>query len=170
MSKRTERRARRVEHIKRDIRSALVAALAGLVLLLLSGVGLLQGYLQLRAYQNSPELLTVSAEVTAVSLKTERDVYGSPHNAYEVRVKYAVNGQEYQGKLRLHALARKGEKRDVEVYRTAKGDYRIPEIRTRNELIAASLTPIIGGGVGTLLVVSGLVMALSGRRRLRRER
>ena len=166
MSKRAQRKARRQEKLRRDIRNAVIVAAVGLALLAAGCFGLIQNNRRLREYQDSQAVITVPAEITRSDIRTEKDLDGSPYDVWDVQLKYTAEGREYTGQKRLYESAGVGDTRNVEVYRTASGEYRLAEIRSGETLLVNNLAPIAGTVVGGLLAIIGAFMAISGKREL----
>ncbi len=166
MSKRAERKARRAEKIKGEVRTAAIIALAGVVFLALGCVGIAQNASQYRACQDPANLRTVTAVATYVEIRSVRGEYDYLETVWDAQLQYTVDGAEFQDKLRLDEPMEKGEEMEIEVCRVG-GGYRVPRIRTRDDLFAASLIPAIGSAVGLGLAVIGGVVAADGRKKLR---
>lgn len=168
MSRKAERRLRQRGKLKSEIRVAAIVALLGVVFLALGAVGLIQNFREYSDYLHAEEILTVSAEITAAEPRTKKDETGSPYTVYDVQLKYSADGKDYTGKTRLYEPAAKGDTREIEVYRTAGGDCRIPEITSRELLFTRNLIPLIGALAGAFLAAAGGTVAISGKRSLKK--
>ncbi|MBQ3708071.1 MAG: DUF3592 domain-containing protein [Clostridia bacterium] len=168
MSKRADRKNRKREKIRESIRNSVIAAVIGIVFLALGIVGIVGNGRKYSAYRDSPDRQTVEAEITYAEPKTRKDETGKAYEVCDVKLQYTADGREYNGKTRLYHRAQKGDTEEIEVYRTAQGEYRIPVITTREELLLHDVIPLISVVVGALLAVIGGVMIVSDTRELRR--
>lgn len=166
MSRRAERRQKRWEKLKAELRTALLTALLGLLFLGLGTAGLIGSAASFRAYRESDSIVHTEAEVTRVQIRTKKDLDGTPFDVYDVELRFTVDGTEYRGKTRLYAPAKTGDVREIEVFRTPKGEYRIPEIRSGEELAGKNLLPLMSVGVGAILTLAGCVVAFDRRKSL----
>lgn len=168
MSKRADRKNRKREKIRDGIRNSVIIAVIGFVFLALGIAGLVGNGAKYAAYRDSTERKTVEAEITYAEKKTREDETGKAYGVYDVKLNYTADGREYSGKTRLYHPVKQGDTEKIEVYRTGRGEYRIPVITSREELILQDVIPLISVVVGALLAVIGTVMAVSDTRELRR--
>ena len=168
MSRRSERKMRRKEKLKSDIRTSLIVSLVGLVFFVLGLAGVLLNQRQLKEYQNTEKLVSVPAEITYAEIKSDKDEDGRQIDVYDAKLAFSVDGKDYTGKKRFDEPVQKGDIRSIEVYRTSSGDYRIPEIRNETDLLAKNVIMMFGIAAGAVLVSAGLFSVLRTLRELKK--
>lgn len=168
MSKRADRKNRQREKIRAGVRNAAFAAAVGIVFLVLGIVGLILNGAEYRAWRDAEEKTSAEAEIVAVNPKTLKDSEGNVESVWDVKLRYTAGGTEYTGKTRLHHAVKQGDTETVDVYRTPRGDYRMPEITSERGLLAENLIPLISVAVGAFLTLAGAVLLTGDLRELRR--
>ena len=167
MSRRSERKLRRQEKIKSDIRTSAIVSLVGLVFFVAGLVGSFLNQRQLNEYLNSERVITIPAEITYAEIKTEKNEYGDPRDVYDAQVKYSVSGKDYTGKKRFYNKVQKGDTRNIEVYQTSSGEFKIPEFTDRAGLVAGNTIMFAGIGIGAVIFSAGIFSVLRGIRELK---
>ena len=113
-------------HSKSALKDALYIA-AGLLLglaLLVSGIyGIVSSRIEKRNYQNSDDVRRVTAVVVDYEDVTDDD---SDYYEFRVKLRFVIDGRLYYAKDTVYHRAYTGDEETIEVYRTPKGDYRLP--------------------------------------------
>ena len=159
MSKKAERRERRKGRLKNQFWGDLSVAGVGLVFLVLGLVGLIGNLLEYHDYRDTEEIITVPAKVTYVEVKERKNNYGRPEMYWEAELTYSAGTQEYKGKAEYETRTEAGDTKEIEVYRSRNGKYKMPKIKSGEMLLIADVMPIISLALGALLTFAGLFLA-----------
>lgn len=119
---------------KKDNFYCLVGVLVGLGLILAGIFGIVFSRIDAREYKNSTDIRTVNAVVEWFDLRKEKDRYDRWRiKEYDVKISFDVDGKKYVTKGTIvrsndafQERINQGSKIDIEVYRTSKGEYKIP--------------------------------------------
>lgn len=159
MSKKAERRERRKGRLKNQFWGDLSVAGVGLVFLALGLVGLIGNLLEYHDYRDTEEIITVPAKVTYVDVKERKNNYGRPEMYWEAELTYSAGTQEYKGKAEYETRTEAGDTKEIEVYRSRNGKYKMPKIKSGEILLIDNIMPIISLALGALLTFAGLFLA-----------
>ena len=164
MSRRSDRKARQREKRAEALRNAAIALVFGLVMLGLGAFGLSSTLIQLRDYQNSPDVRTVEAEVTAVDARRDqtKDVTGGlPEYYYHANLSFTVgDSPTYTGEADFSRQLNDGDTVRVEVYQKPDGSYAIPRVTDKEEALLANIPPILALGVGAIVTLAAVVVGI----------
>ncbi len=159
-SKAEQRRERQKERRKKTIRDACIVGAIGLIFLILGIIGFILNRSDFDEYSHSDDVRTVAAEITDASIHSRKDEYGTKKNYWKAEVKYEVDGEEYTGKTEFNSEVKKGDTRNIEVFRAKNGSYKIPEITSDTANKIYSLLYIGAAVFGLILIIIGVVVAL----------
>ena len=101
----------------------------GLVLILISVIGIRTHNSLWNEYTHSTDVRIVEAEVTYVSYHTvKEDKMGDPNYKrpeWRAKLQYTIGGKTFTGKETYYSEVQTGDKVKVKVYRNKKGNYRL---------------------------------------------
>ena len=167
MSKRAERKQRKQEKLKNDVRTGWIVAAVGLVFLVLGIIGIVLDVREYREYKNTKQTLKVPCLITSVDVRTVKDEYDSDITVYDAKLTYEAEGKTYSDEERFYDKVAKGDTREITVYRKENGEYSpvrtTDEVSLFYELILAGIGLLVGLG----LLVAGSWVAVSSRRELK---
>ena len=78
---------------------------------------------------------------------------------WEAELTYSAGTQEYKGKAEYEIRTEAGDTKEIEVYRSRNGKYKMPKIKSGEMLLIADIMPIISLALGALLTFAGLFLA-----------
>ena len=169
MSRRSDRKARQREKRAEALRNTAIALVFGLVMLGLGAFGLLSNLSQLRDYENSPDVRTVEAEVTAVDAhrdKTKDVTGGMPEYYYHANLEFSVDGSPtYTGEADFSQQLNDGDTVRVEVYQRPDGSYAVSRITDKEKALLASIPTLIALGAGAIVTLAAVVVGIGGLRK-----
>jgi hypothetical protein len=157
MSKKSERKRRaRV----RKLKGALVTSLFGLFFLILGLIGYFSNRAKFMEYRNSEDVRMVEATVDYVDIRSRKGEYDKMEEYWKAKLKYTVDGKEYTGKFEYLDEVKKGDVKMVEVYRTKKGEYLIPEYTTDSVYNLYNIFYFASIGLGLFFLVIVIIVLL----------
>ena len=169
MSKRSDRRQRRLVRRRNTIRDAAIALAFGLIIFGLGVFGYVSNTSALRDYENSSDIRRVLAEVTRVDVhedKTQRRTGGLPRYYYHAHLSFVVDDSgPYVGEGDFSYELRRGDEVEVEVYRRADGTYAIPDSTSEEEGFYANLPMYAGMCVGGVIGLASVVVLVDAVRK-----
>ncbi len=113
-----------------------------------------------RAYRKSSDVRVVDAVVTRVEHSYRKDDDGDiTDEKWKATLSFTVDGKTYTGKKTFGTKTYSGETVSVEVYRTAKGDYKLSSTNTFGFIL--SVASLVFGGAA----VADISKTLSGGRK-----
>lgn len=168
MSKKSERRERHKGKVRKQLYSCIFVAIVGLVFLILGIIGVIGNLLEYNDYKNSEEITTVQAEVTYAEIKDRKDSDGTRETYWDAELTYSVDGQKYKGEKEFSTATKTGDIRETEVYRSKNGGYKLPKIKSFEQLIIADIMMIVSLGLGAVLFLIGLIMAIGTGKELKK--
>ena len=168
MSKKSERRERHKGKVRKQLYSCIFVGIVGLIFLILGIIGVIGNYLEYDDYKNSEEITTVQAEVTYAEIKERKDPNGTVEMYWDAELTYSVAGQKYKGEKEFSTATKTGDIREIEVYRSKNGGYKLPKIKSFEQLIIADIMMIVSIGLGAVLFLIGLIMAIGTGRELKK--
>ena len=107
----------------KDVLYTVIGLLLGLALLVSGIYGIVSGRIEKRNYQNSDDVRRVTAVVVDYEDVTDDD---SDYYEFRVKLRFVVDGRLYYAKDTVFHRAYTGDEETIEVYRTPKGDYKLP--------------------------------------------
>lgn len=168
MSKKSERREQHKGRVKKQLYSCIFVVIVGLVFLILGITGMIRNFLEYNDYKNSEEITTVQAEVTYAEIKERKDTNGTIETYWDAELTYSVAGQKYKGENEFFTAIKTGDIREIEVYRSKNGGYKLPKIKSFEQLIIEDIMMIVSIGLGAVLFLIGLIMAIGTGRELKK--
>ena len=168
MSKKSERREQHKVKVRKQLYSCIFVGIVGLVFLILGITGVIGNYLEYDDYKNSEEITTVQAEVTYAEIKDRKDSDGTIETYWDAELTYSVDGQKYKGEKEFSTATKTGDIRETEVYRSKNGGYKLPKIKSFEQLIIADIMMIVSIGLGAVLFLMGLIMAIGTGKELKK--
>ena len=107
----------------KDVFCTVIGLLLGLALLGSGIYGIVSGRIEKRNYRNSDDIRRVTAVVVDYEDVTDDD---SDYYEFRVKLRFVVDGKSYYAKDTVFHRAYTGDEETIEVYRTPKGDYKLP--------------------------------------------
>ena len=124
---------------KKDIKMTIFIMVAGIGLIVAGIIGIITSRTDSREYKSSTDIRKISAAIDDFSTHDTKDDSGNvKYTTYKFKVSYVIDGKTYKGnyeervwsssytKKYTYDKLRKGDTIDVEVYKTSKGDYKLP--------------------------------------------
>ena len=147
----------------------------GLVLILISVIGIRTHNSLWNEYNHSNDVRIVEAEVTYVSYHTvKEDKLGDPNYKrpeWRAKLQYTIGGKSFTGKVTYYSEVQTGDKVKVKVYRNKKGDYRLrPNIFSQTQVTIMNVVCYGILVVGGLLVVAAFGTLRSGKAKEKRKK
>lgn len=168
MSKKSERRELHKGRVRKQLYSCIFVGIVGLVFLILGITGVIGNLLEYNDYKNSEEITTVQAEVTYAEIKERKDTNGTIETYWDAELTYSVAGQKYKGEKEFFKDTKTGDIREIEVYRSKNGGYKLPKIKSFAQLIIEDILMIVSIGLGAVLFLIGLIMTIGTGRELKK--
>ena len=168
MSKKSERRELHKGRVRKQLYSCIFVGIVGLVFLILGITGVIGNLLEYNDYKNSEEITTVQAEVTYAEIKERKDTNGTRETYWDAELTYSVAGQKYKGEKEFFKDTKTGDIREIEVYRSKNGGYKLPKIKSFAQLIIEDILMIVSIGLGAVLFLIGLIMTIGTGRELKK--
>ena len=168
MSKKSERREQHKVKVRKQLYNCIFVGIVGLIFLILGIIGVIGNYLEYDDYKNSEEITTVQAEVTYSEVKERKDPNGTVEMYWDAELTYSVDGQKYKGEKEFSTATKTGDIRETEVYRSKNGGYKLPKIKSFEQLIIADIMMIVSIGLGAVLFLIGLIMEIGTGRELKK--
>lgn len=167
MSRKAERKQKKLEKLKSEMRTAWIVAAVGFVLLAAGIVGVILAVREYREYKETEKAFKVSCEITSVDIRTAENEYDTKITVYDAKFTFSVDGKEYKGEKRFSDKVEKGDRRDVLIYKKTNGDYAVAKTTNEVSLIGELAAPAIGLVVGLVLALAGAWVALGNRREMK---
>lgn len=163
---------------KKDIKMTIFIMVAGVGLIVAGVIGIVTSRIDSREYKSSTDIRKISAVIVDFSTQDDKDDSGDvKYTTYKFKVSYVIDGKTYKGKCEERVWSsdyskkyaydklRKGDKIDVEIYKTSKGEYKIsPEESPVDFLLYCAAIP-----VGIFLVVIMICDIAKDKRRKKSE-
>ena len=124
---------------KKDIKMTIFIMVAGIGLIVAGIIGIITSRTDSREYKSSTDIRKISAAIDDFSTHDTKDDSGDvKYTTYKFKVSYVIDGKTYKGEYEERVWSssyerkytydklRKGDTIDVEVYKTSKGDYKLP--------------------------------------------
>lgn len=124
---------------KKDIKMTIFIIVVGVSLMVAGIYGVVSSRIESRDYKNSTDIQKIPAVIIDFSTSNSKDDSGDvKYTTYKFKVSYVIDGKTYKGKCEervwwnsyekkyTYDKLRKGDTIDVEVYKTSKGDYKLP--------------------------------------------
>lgn len=166
-------KARRKKSAKsRNIKDALIIYAIAVVFLALGIYGIVSGNASFREYQNSTDVRTVESTAVYVQSESEtieHDTYTEERVTWYATLEYEIDGVTYSDKEKFETEVNIGDTKTIEVYRTSKGDYKIPEV---TNVIQLTLMKILYWGsiiLGLLLAVIQTVLLFEREKNVKKK-
>lgn len=149
---------------KQKLQDILIVYGVAAVFLVLGIYGILRSSRAYREYQNSTDVRTVEGTVTQVNTKidiVERHGRDEREITSYVHLEYEVDGVIYSGKETFYdEELRIGDTISIEVYKTSKGDYKIPEVSNAFYMILLKICYYASLAVGFLIALAQTVVLI----------
>ena len=124
---------------KKDTKMTIFIMVVGIGLIVAGIIGIILSRTDSREYKSSTDIRKISAAIDDFSTYDTKDDSGDvKYTTYKFKVSYVIDGKTYKGNYEERVWSRnyeekytydklrKGDTIDVEVYKTSKGDYKIP--------------------------------------------
>ncbi len=158
MSKRSERKARAEEKRRQQRKNGILVMLFAALFLVLGITGIIRSRIAYRGYAESEDIRNVEADITYAEIHSRKNQYGRKENYWKADLQYEIDGTVYTGRTEFSAEVKKGDVRTVEVYRTPKGDYRIPVYRSGGAYGLMNIVYVGSAAFGLLLGIMTAVV------------